>query len=102
MIIIAGYIRVSTVKQKEKQISIKAQKSLIEKYVGEKSLTTKYKNCKLVFYVDDRYSGSSLKRPSMEKLIEDIKKDIIKELITYDFDRLSRDITDVNLYLHSL
>ena len=94
MIIIAGYIRVSTVKQKEKQISIKAQKSLIEKYVSEKSLTAKYKNCKLVFYVDDRYSGSSLKRPSMEKLIEDIKKDIIKELITYDFDRLSRDITD--------
>lgn len=41
-------------------------------------------------YIDDGYTGEILNRPSLMNLLEDVEKGLIKKVICYDPDRLSR------------
>ena len=45
-------------------------------------------------YIDKGYSGKSINRPAFNKVLELIKKDKVKKLVTYRLDRLSRSIID--------
>ncbi|WP_302626749.1 recombinase family protein [uncultured Eubacterium sp.] len=45
-------------------------------------------------YKDKGYSGKDLNRPNFEKLLEDIKQGLIKRVIVYKLDRISRSILD--------
>lgn len=88
----ALYIRVSTDAQAEEGYSIEAQKEMLEGFCKAKQITN-YK-----FYIDGGFSGSNILRPQLEKLIIDIKNKLVKAVVVYKLDRLSRSQKDT-LYL---
>ena len=88
----ALYIRVSTDAQAEEGYSIEAQKDMLEGFCKSKQITN-YK-----FYIDGGFSGSNILRPKLEQLIIDIKNKLVKSVVVYKLDRLSRSQKDT-LYL---
>lgn len=97
---IAGYVRVSTVKQKIDGVSIEMQQEMIVKHAMMMELVEKEDQIK--FYIDDGYSGKSLERPKIKELISKIKKEEVEVLLCYDLARLSRDLFDCNSFLKLL
>lgn len=53
---------------------------------------TKGGNCKE--YIDRGFSGKNTNRPAFEKMVSDIEKGLIKKVIVYKLDRISRSILD--------
>ncbi len=94
---IAGYVRVSTQRQADEGVSIEMQKNLIAKHAHMIEILGK--NDDIVFYVDDGFSGSSLQRPKMVELIDDMKSGKISVLLAYDLSRISRDLFDSNSFM---
>lgn len=45
-------------------------------------------------YIDKGFSGKNINRPAFEEMMSDIKKGIIKRVIVYKLDRISRSIVD--------
>ena len=91
----ALYIRVSTDRQAEEGYSIEVQRERLGAYVESmfgKSAAEKR------LYIDDGYSGGTLDRPEMRRLIEDTQNGEITVVIVYKLDRLSRSQKDT-LYL---
>lgn len=91
-IVIAIYIRVSTQEQAKEGYSIDEQKERLEKYAEAHDWIIKN------IYSDPGFSGSSLDRPSIQRLIEDVKAGQINKVVVYKLDRLSRSQKDT-LYL---
>ena len=89
---IAIYIRVSTDSQAEEGYSIDAQKEQLAAYCIAKG----WKNYQ--FYIDGGYSGSSLDRPEIQRLIKDAKNNQISNCLVFKLDRLSRSQKDT-LYI---
>lgn len=64
------------------------------------SIETQIDDCKRVcsgkprIYKDKGYSGKNIERPELQRLINDIKSGIIKKVIVYKLDRISRNIID--------
>lgn len=92
-VLVALYVRVSTDRQAEEGYSIEVQKERLEAYtkVLEGVVQTE-------FYIDDGFSGSSLNRPAMQRLISDAKAKKITHVCVNKLDRLSRSQKDT-LYL---
>ncbi|MCL2545696.1 MAG: recombinase family protein [Oscillospiraceae bacterium] len=70
---------------KEDSISIESQIAMCEH-------ETRGNNFKV--YSDKGYSGKNLDRPDFERLVEDIKQGLIRRVIVYKLDRISRSILD--------
>lgn len=96
-IVIAKYIRVSTDKQREEGYSIDIQKERLDNYVRSMFPETEYQ-VEYREYIDDGYSGGSLDRPAMKRLIEDVKNEVVTHVVVIKLDRLSRSQKDT-LYL---
>ena len=45
-------------------------------------------------YIDRGFSGKNINRPAFEKMIFDIEKGLVKKVIVYKLDRISRSILD--------
>lgn len=45
-------------------------------------------------YIDRGFSGKNINRPAFEKMISDIEKGLVKKVIVYKLDRISRSILD--------
>ncbi len=88
----ALYVRVSTARQAEEGYSVPAQLEKLTYYCKSQG----WDNIKE--YVDGGYSGSSLERPNIQKLIQDAEKSKIERVIVFKLDRLSRSQKDT-LYL---
>jgi site-specific DNA recombinase len=88
----AGYLRVSTDEQAEHGVSLLSQKSRIIAYCQSQGWNL------YDLYIDDGYSGKTLNRPAMQRLIVDAKEQKIGAVIVIKLDRLSRRQKDV-LYL---
>jgi len=84
---IALYSRVSTEEQATNGYSILAQKNELEQYA-------KANNYEYVHYCDEGYSGGSLKRPALQKLLEDIKQNKINLVVFVKLDRWFRSVPD--------
>jgi site-specific DNA recombinase len=82
----AIYIRVSTQEQAMEGYSIGAQKDRLMSYCKAKDWLIHD------IYIDGGYSGSSLDRPAMQKLISEIEK--VNVVLVYKLDRLSRSQKD--------
>ena len=87
---LALYARVSTDAQAEEGYSIDFQKEKLTAYA--KSMPTTPES--IEYYIDDGYSGGSLDRPQMQKMIIDAEKHDITHVIVYKLDRLSRSQKD--------
>lgn len=81
---VAIYARQSV--DKKDSISIETQIELCRREIDGAQ-----KHC---VYSDKGYSGSSLKRPEFQHLLDDVKAGRIERIITYRLDRISRSVLD--------
>lgn len=86
---LALYRRVSTDKQADEGYSLDVQREKLHAYAGTFSQVRAIHD-----YTDDGYSGSSLDRPGMQRLIADIQAGQITHVIVVKLDRLSRSQKD--------
>ena len=94
---IAGYIRVSTAKQKNNGISLEMQKNVIIEHAMMLGLINSEKE--ITFYIDEGYSGNALERPRLKELIENVKNDMVESIFCYDLPRLSRNLFEWKMLL---
>ncbi len=104
--VIAKYIRLSLADQdlmkkenKTESESIVHQRNLIQKYINSHA---DLKGCEVREFFDDGYSGTNFKRPSFERLLEQIKKGEIHCVIVKDFSRFGRDYIELGDYLERI
>ena len=72
--------------------SVANQKRMLSKYAKENGFSnTRY-------YVDDGYTGTNFRRPSFQKLLEDIEMGYVSTIIVKDMSRLRRDYMQVGYY----
>lgn len=86
MLRVALYIRVSTEEQALHGDSIEAQKQALREY-AEKN---QYKI--IDYYIDDGFTATSLNRPNLQRLLNDIKESKIDLVIFTKIDRWSRGV----------
>lgn len=92
----AIYVRVSTEEQATEGFSIHAQKDKLTKYAESNDWNI------VDYYVDDGISGKNLTdRKEVSRLIEDVKKEKINNVLIYKLDRLTRSVKDL-IYLIEL
>ncbi len=94
MIRITGvYIRVSTEEQAKDGFSIHAQKEKLTKYAEANDWDI------FDYYIDDGISGKNLEdRKEVTRLLKDVEKGIINNILIYKLDRLTRSVKDL-IYL---
>lgn len=92
----ALYIRVSTDFQAEEGYSVDAQKEKLEQFCKLKDIEN------YDFYIDGGWSGSNIERPSMKRMMSDIKDGLIESVIVYKLDRLSRSQKDTVFLLEDV
>lgn len=89
----AVYTRKSTDEGLEQDFnSLDAQRDAGEAYI--KSQQHEGWNLINTAYDDGGYSGGNLKRPALEKLIDDVKQKKVDVIVVYKVDRLSRSLHD--------
>lgn len=86
MLRVALYIRVSTEEQALHGDSIEAQKQALIEYAQK----NQYKI--IDYYIDDGFTATSLKRPSLQRLLKDVREDKIDLIIFTKIDRWSRGV----------
>lgn len=86
---IAGYVRVSTDEQAEQGYSIEEQVETIHKWCRDNG------HSKPEMYIDDGYSAKDLRRPSIKRLLDDVKDKKYDMVITTKLNRLSRKLYDI-------
>lgn len=85
----AIYCRVSTLEQATEGYSIGVQKEKLSAYATAQSYDI------VEIYSDEGFSGKTLLRPAMERLIADVKANRVDIVLIYKLDRLSRHVKDV-------
>lgn len=84
------YLRVSTEEQAKEGFSIKAQKEKLTSYAHINDWNI------YDFYIDDGISGKNIvDRPSVNRLINDIKSGKVNNVLIYKLDRLTRSVKDL-------
>ena len=90
---VAIYTRKSTVEGLDMDFnSLDAQREAGEAYV--RSQREKGWECLAEHYDDGGYSGGTIKRPALEKLMKDVRNGKIDVVVVYKIDRLSRSLAD--------
>lgn len=85
----ALYTRVSTLEQARDGYSLQAQEEKLKKYAA-------YQSYEIAgVFTDDGYSGGSLARPALTRLLSGVKEGKIQVVLIYKLDRLSRRVRDV-------
>lgn len=85
----ALYIRVSTDRQAEEGYSIEVQKERLLAYSKTFDGVVQTE-----LYIDDGFSGATLERPAMQRLVGDVKSGAVTHVCVYKLDRLSRSQKD--------
>lgn len=86
---VALYVRVSTDRQAEEGYSIEVQKEKLIAFSKTLDGDVSYE-----LYIDDGFSGASLERPAIQRLVLDAKNKAITHVCVYKLDRLSRSQKD--------
>ena len=90
------YLRVSTEEQAQDGFSIRGQEQKLKDYARIKDWSV-YR-----VYADEGISGKNITgRPAMNELIEDIKREHVKNVLVFKIDRLTRSTADL-IYLVDL
>lgn len=85
-------MRVSTDAQFEEGYSAEAQAEMLTAYC----VSRRIENYEL--FIDGGWSGSTIDRPEIKRLIDEVNKDLVATVVVYKLDRLSRSQKDT-LYL---
>lgn len=84
---------------KDESNSITSQRYLIKEYIRR---TTEFDDFQIKEYCDDGYSGTSLDRPDIQKLLEEVKKGRINCIIVKDLSRFARDYIELGTYMNQI
>lgn len=91
----AVYIRLSKEDgDKEESDSVGNQRRLLAEYVAKKEDLILYDT-----YIDDGFSGTNFRRPSFQRMIEDIESGKVNCVIVKDLSRFGRDYIETGRYL---
>jgi len=98
---LAIYVRLSMEDEgdKDESNSIVNQKEQIHGYISHDSELSRYE---IKEFCDDGYSGTSMDRPGMQKLLKEIKENKIRCIIVKDMSRFSRDYIEMGTYLDQI
>jgi len=98
---IAGYYRLSVEDGsiETESNSILSQRMLIKKYIAAH---TEFKGYGFCEFYDDGYSGTTMNRPGLQKLIAGIKNNEIQCVIVKDISRFSRDYIELGTYMEQV
>lgn len=92
----AGYLRLSEEDGNNESVSIANQRQMILQYAEENGYDI------VEFYIDDGFKGYTMSRPSFDRMIRDLKDDVIDGFIVKDLSRLGRHSAKVQLILEEL
>ncbi len=90
------YIRVSTNEQAEEGYSVGEQEARLRSYCSAMGFIIN------AVHIDPGYSGATLDRPGINKVIKDVKKGCVKKVIVWKLDRLSRSQKDTLVLLEDV
>lgn len=90
------YIRVSTTEQAEEGYSVGEQESRLRSYCSA------YGYIINAVHVDPGFSGATLERPGIKKVIKDVRAGKCKKIIVWKLDRLSRSQKDTMILLEDV
>lgn len=90
------YVRVSTDAQAEEGYSIDEQQKRLIAQCGALGIEH------YQLYVDGGWSGSTLDRPEMQHLIQDVKQQKLTHVICYKLDRISRSQRDMLYFIEDI
>jgi site-specific DNA recombinase len=90
------YTRVSTLEQASEGVSLENQLEKIKIFCHSNN----HEIVKVI--IDDGYSGKSLERPGIKKIIDLIKAKEINLVVTYKVDRLARSIKDLSYLIEDI
>lgn len=98
---VIGYVRLSRDDKDcmDESNSIKNQKLLIQYFVEKND---EFKDSKIVFYVDDGYSGTSFNRPGFKQMMDYVQREDFCCIIVKDLSRFGRDTIDSQNYLEKV
>jgi site-specific DNA recombinase len=86
----AVYCRVSTDEQAQEGYSIRGQVEKLKSYISAKSWSV------YDVYLDEGISGKNItERPAINRMIEDIVKGNVKNVLVFKLDRLTRSVADL-------
>lgn len=99
--IIGIYLRLSKedINKKDESNSIKNQRDIISSFINKND---EFKNCKIIEYIDDGFSGVDFNRPSIQKLFNDLKVNKINCIVVKDLSRFGRNYIEVINYLENI
>lgn len=92
--ITVGYVRVSTASQVDKGDGLEIQRGKISEYCKDKGIAIAQ------IYEDKGISGAVKDRAGLLQLLKDCERGLIKRVVVYKQDRLSRELT-VSLWLET-
>lgn len=90
------YIRVSTSEQAEEGYSVGEQEERLKSYCAAFGYQIH------AIHTDPGFSGASLERPGIQKVISDVKNGLCKKVIVWKLDRLSRSQKDTLILLEDV
>lgn len=97
---IAMYLRLSIEDENDAESnSIRSQRKQIYEYIHHDSELSQYK---IEEFCDDGYSGTNMERPSMQKMLKEVRENKIKCIIVKDMSRFSRDYIEMGTYLNQI
>lgn len=97
---IALYLRLSVDEaETDESNSITNQRYLLNHYLDQ---TPEFKNWERLEFVDDGFSGTSLNRPSFQRLMAAVKVGTIRHIIVKDLSRFMRDYLGLGNYLENI
>ncbi len=97
---IALYLRLSVDEaETDESNSITNQRYLLNHYLDQ---ATEFKNWERLEFVDDGFSGTSLNRPSFQRLMAAVKVGTIRHIIVKDLSRFMRDYLELGNYLENI
>jgi DNA invertase Pin-like site-specific DNA recombinase/uncharacterized protein (DUF2344 family) len=79
--------------------SISGQRIIVRNFINS---IPELKNTEIKEYCDDGYSGVNFNRPSVTKLLADIKSSLIKCIVVKDLSRFGRNFVEVGDYLEQI
>lgn len=98
---VALYFRLSVEEQsgREESESIVSQRNFVTSFFKAQS---DLKNFPYEEYIDDGFSGSNTKRPGFERMMNEVKANLVKTIIVKDLSRFMRDYIAMGDYLENI
>jgi len=101
---IALYLRLSSADGdlgndgKDESNSIESQRAILMDFIRQRDDL----NDEVTEYIDDGYTGTNFERPAFKNMLEDMKRGLIKTVLTKDLSRLGRNYIEVGDYMEQI